>query len=102
MDDFGTGASASLNKTISDLMSFLGDYGPRPSPYDGGFREFLDQKISDVAVAAFKQGYKQAHRDCCDAYLQSSRFPASIVYEGRPRLAPHKIQFFTYESKVHI
>ena len=96
----GEGASQSLNLTISELMDFLGDHGPRPSSFDGQLRDFLHEKISDLAVRAFKAGYKQAHQDCVSEYRKGKGFPLVLFYDARPRLSPRKVQSFRFESRI--
>ena len=99
--DEATGAASSLNKTITELMDFLTDGRPRPSPYDRGLRDFCHELIAELAQRAYKQGYHKAHLDCWRAYNKSGKqFPKLIQTDGRPRLAPFKNSFFWSDSKV--
>jgi hypothetical protein len=78
--DNGAGASRSLNKTISEIMTFLEDDEARPKPAKGVLRPFLQKKIGDLAEYWFKRGVR---RGCIEAerqYHDLGTFPQKVIY----------------------
>jgi len=57
-DNAAAGASRSLNRTITAIMEFLDDEGDRPA---SGLREFLYDKLRDLAEKWYRRGFKRGH-----------------------------------------
>jgi hypothetical protein len=82
--DDARGASQSLNKTITEIMEFLGDDGQRAAP--GTLRPFLHEKVADLAEKWLKRGFK---RGCIEAKREfdvHGSFPKQITYKGNREL----------------
>jgi hypothetical protein len=53
------GSSATLNKIITEIMTFLKDNGPRPGGSGADLQAFLDEKIGDLVVYWFNRGFRR-------------------------------------------
>lgn len=60
MSEQAKGASKALNKTISAVMQHLEDDGDRPQ---SELREFLYEKLGDLAVYWYRRGFRRGHRE---------------------------------------
>jgi hypothetical protein len=69
--NYTAGASASLNKTITEIMRFLKDEGERPTD---GLRDFLREKLGDFAVKWYRRGFNRGHRET-DKRCREDRIP---------------------------
>ena len=57
------GASASLNKTISEITAFLNDRGRRPWGRGADLRDFLHEKLTDLAEKRYRRGFRRGHME---------------------------------------
>jgi hypothetical protein len=73
-----TGASKSLNKTITELMTFLEKAEKRPV---NGLREFLNEKITDLAVKWYRRGFNRGHREVAKQ-MGKGRVPRILRWEA--------------------
>ena len=84
--DGGAGASASLNKTITDIMSYMEDDGARPS---AGFRDFMNHKLADLAESWAQEGFYYGHCEANRAQREDGEIPATMTYDyGNTELFP--------------
>lgn len=58
--DLATGASKSLKKTIDEVMNFLGNQETQPT---SGLRDFLNEKLADLAERWYRRGFNRGHRE---------------------------------------
>lgn len=83
-------ASASLNKTITEIMEFLEDDGDRPS---ADFRPFLREKIADLGEHWFKRGFRRGHIESQKHFRETGEVPDKLRYSGDR-------EFFNGESRT--
>lgn len=76
--DFASGASASLKKTIDEVMAFLGQHGPQPPD---NLRDFLHERLNDLAVKWYRKGFNRGHRE---SHQQTARgkVPKILRYDA--------------------
>ncbi len=76
--DFAAGASASLKKTIDEVMAFLGQQGPQPPD---NLRDFLHERLNDLAIKWYRKGFNRGHRE---SHHQAARgkAPKSLSYDA--------------------
>jgi len=91
-DGFAAGASASLNKTIAAMESFLEHKGDRPAR---GLRDYLLAQLGDLAVKWYRHGFSRGHRES-DKQKRSGRIPRILRYDATR-------EFFTDDERtVHL
>lgn len=74
------GASASLNRTISEIMAFLGDQGRRPGGKGAKLREFLHEKLADLALKRYRRGFRRGHMESHKKFVETGVFPSELSY----------------------
>jgi hypothetical protein len=77
------GASASLNKTISEIMAFLNDRGRRPGGRGADLRDFLHEKLADLAVKRYRRGFRRGHIESHKRFVETGVFPNEIEFEAK-------------------
>jgi hypothetical protein len=95
--DFVQGCSMSLNKTISELMTFLGDGTARPR---GQLRGFLNEKLADFAKHWYTRGVKRGHRKSYKEFKATGAVPARLPYKGTRKLFGDKERQLRFTSKI--
>jgi len=91
-DEFAKGASASLNKTITAIMKFLGDEKIRPRQ---GLRDYLRDLLGDLAVRWYRRGFNRGHRES-GKQCKDGRVPHILRFDATR-------EFFTgAEKTVHL
>ncbi len=91
-DEFARGASASLNKTITAIMEFLGNEKDRPRH---GLRDCLQDLVGDLAVRWYRRGFNRGHRES-NKQCKDGRVPRILRYDATR-------EFFTGSEKtVHL
>ena len=76
--DHAAGASKSLNKTITEIMTFLGDDGDRT----GKLRPLLHEKLANLAEKWLKRGFRRGCIEARKEFRKSGSFPDKVVYDG--------------------
>lgn len=76
--DFAAGASASLNKTITALQTFLGDDDDRP---ERGLRDYLFAQLGDLAAKWYRHGFNRGHRETIKQ-TRHGRTPRTLRYDA--------------------
>ncbi|WP_460255566.1 hypothetical protein [Acidiphilium sp. MT5] len=66
-------------------MKHLADDGPRPGK---GLRQFLREKIGDLAETWFRKGFNRGHRESYAANEQGEGVPTTLEYECTRKLSP--------------
>lgn len=72
------GASKSLNKTIKEIMEFLGQkkkHQPRK-----GLRPFLREKLADLAEKRYRRGFRRGHMESHKKFVETGAFPSELSY----------------------
>jgi hypothetical protein len=72
------GASASLNKTISEIMKFLNSREPRPT---AALRVFLREKIGDLGERWYRRGFNRGHRES-RKQMRKGKVPRTLRYDA--------------------
>jgi hypothetical protein len=89
IDNFAAGASASLNKTITELRRFLQDQRRRPS---NGNRDYLYELIADYGESNYRRGFNRGHRETAKN-ARKGKVPKVLRYTKRR-------EFFAGEQRV--
>lgn len=79
--DFVKGASASLNKSIGELVDYL-DERRRPDTPTGALRQELHNHLTELAILWFRRGFRRGCMETHSAYISDGEFPAKVVYEA--------------------
>lgn len=90
--DFAAGASASLNKTITAMESFLEEKGNRPQR---GLRDYLLTQLGDLAVKWYRNGFNRGHRES-NKQSRRGRIPRILRYDATREF------FIDDERTVHL
>lgn len=96
-DDFKAGASASLNKTITEIREFLDDHGGRP---DADLRGFLRKKLADMSEKRYRRGFRRGHIQSYKKFLETGVFPKEIEFEAKREFFTRQRRRFRVTSKV--
>jgi hypothetical protein len=98
----GREATKSLNKTITDVMAHLNDNGWRPGRDDGGYRQFLYEKIRFLAERSYKKGFNRGHRVSYAECVETGSVPTTLNYESKKKkkLSPGKAKHIWAKSKI--
>jgi hypothetical protein len=91
--DSTSGASASLNRTITDIKEFLGDEGRRPGGRGASLRDFLHEKLADLAEKRYRRGFRRGHKESHKRFVATGVFPSELRYDAeREFFKGHKRQ----------
>ena len=77
------GRSESLNKTITEVMDFLGDAAARPGGWGAKLRPFLHQKLADLAEYWYKRGVRRGHMECHKEFNETGSLSRRLRYTGK-------------------
>lgn len=91
---FKAGASASLNKTITEIMTFLKHTHDRPNV---ALRSFLRDKLADFGEHWYKRGFSRGHIESRNV---ESRVPERLNTTVKRRLAPGRTRTVALKSKL--
>lgn len=81
--DLVTGRSESLNKTISEIMKFLRDGSGRPGGRGANLRDFLNEKLADLAEYWYKRGVRRGHMESHKEFKATGTLSARLRYKGK-------------------
>ena len=81
--DLVTGRSESLNKTISEIMNFLGDGTGRPGGIGANLRVFLHEKLADLAEYWYKRGVRRGHMESHKEFKATGALSERLRYKGK-------------------
>jgi hypothetical protein len=85
-EERAAGASASLNKTITELMEYMESTEARPN---ADFRKFMYEKIGDIAEWWAQEGFYWGHGMACWQLARQDEVPATLTMDyGDAQLAP--------------
>jgi hypothetical protein len=91
-NDFAAGASASLKKTANEVMAFLGHQDPPPT---ANLRDFLDEKLGDLAIKWYRKGFNRGHKES-HQHTAKGKVPKTLRHDATR-------QFFTGGKRtVHL
>jgi hypothetical protein len=97
-DSFESGASASLNKTITDLHAYITDPGSRNR---GDLRKSMNEMIADLVVEWTEYGFYLGHREAYRALRDNKEIPATLKYEERDwEVVPNCARNLELESRI--
>ena len=88
----------SLNRTITEIMDFLGDGSGRAAP--GDFRSFLNEKIGDLSERWYRRGFKRGHVQSHKAFTSDNVVPRTLTYECRRILFLGQKRKLVLKSKI--
>jgi hypothetical protein len=92
------GASQALHKTISELMDYLEQDPSRPR---AELRQFMREKIADVAEWWANEGFYWGHGTACSHWNKTGEVPASLELDyGNALLAPECERPLLLKSRV--
>jgi hypothetical protein len=76
-DEFKKGASASLNRTLTELFDYVDEPGPRNR---GDLRQSVNELIADLVVGWIRYGFYLGHKEAYREFRDSGEFPPTITY----------------------
>jgi hypothetical protein len=81
--DLVQGRSESLNKSISEIMKFLGDASRRPGGMGVDLRGFLHEKLADLAEYWYKHGVRRGHMESHKEFKATGALSGKLRYKGK-------------------
>ena len=97
-EERAAGASASLNKTITELMEYMENAEARPST---DLRQFMYDKIGDIAEWWAQEGFYWGHGMACWESFRQGEVPATLAVEyGKAQLAPGCERDLPLQSRI--
>ena len=94
------GRSESLNKTISEVMEFLGDGADRPGGFGAKLRPFLHEKLADLAEHWYKRGVRRGHIECHKEFKATGSLPRKLRYTGKRELFAGQNRSLRVSSRI--
>lgn len=73
------GASKANNRTITEIMEFLGKDGRRPRAQQ---RAFLRKMLADLGKHWYKRGFNRGHRQSLNQFQELGRVRSKLSYKG--------------------
>lgn len=73
------GASASLNKTIAELIAFT---GKQPKVSTASLRKKLHEMLAALAEQYMKRGFNRGHRESRKMFKATGNVASKLAYEG--------------------
>jgi hypothetical protein len=80
--DLVQGRSEALNKTISEIVKFLGDNAKRPGGIGVDLRAFLREKLADLAEYWYKRGVRRGRMQSYKEWKATGRLSRKFRYKG--------------------
>src|ERR1039458_10136482 len=81
--DLVQGRSESLNKSISEIMTFLGDDEKRPGGMGVMLRDFLHEKLADLSEYWYKRGVRRGHMESHKEFKATGALSVRLQYKGK-------------------
>jgi hypothetical protein len=81
--DLVQGRSESLNKSITEIMIFLGDEEKRPGGMGVKLREFLHEKLADLSEYWYKRGVRRGHMESHKEFRATGGLSTRLHYKGK-------------------
>lgn len=91
------GASKSLNKTITEIVDFLGDEVDRPSK---NLRAFLHDKMGDLAESWYRKGFNRGHRESYKVFTSEGEVPVRLEAKKKRTLSLNQKRHVSLKSKI--
>jgi hypothetical protein len=92
------GASASLNKTITEIVEFIGNDDEQTKGEK--LRTTLHQKIGDLAQMWYRRGFKRGHIESHKHFKASDTVPTKLEFECRRKLSPSQERDIVLKSEI--
>lgn len=92
------GASSSLNKTITELVKFIGKDDERPKGEK--LRSILHRKIGDLAEKWYRRGFKRGHIESRNHFKASDTVPTNLEFECCRKLSPFQERDIVLKSEI--
>jgi hypothetical protein len=80
-NDHAKGASKSLNKTITEIETFLKSKSQHPGPGQQ-LRPFLHEALADLAEKWLKRGFNRGHKESRRLFFAENKVPVTLRYKG--------------------
>jgi hypothetical protein len=80
--DLAQGRSEALNKTIGEIMNFLGDNAKRPGGTGADLRGFLREKLGDLGEYWYKRGVRRGRIESYDEWKTTGKLSKRFRYKG--------------------
>lgn len=81
-EDLARGRSEALNKTITEIMKFLGYNAKRPGGNGAKLRVFLHEKLADLAEHWYKRGVRRGHIQSYEEWKVGGSLSRKFRYKG--------------------
>lgn len=98
--DFVQGCSKSLNKTISEVATFLGHDAGRPGGRGTNLRDFLHEKLADLAEHWYKRGVRRGHMESHKEFKATGAVSAEFRYKGEREFFEGQARRVRVTSKI--
>jgi hypothetical protein len=98
--DDSTGASKSLNLTISEIMEFLGDNAKRPGGTGADLRAFLHEKIADFGKHWYKRGTRRGHMETYKTWKETGRVSRKFRFKTEREFFDGQMRRVRVTSKI--
>jgi len=91
------GATKSLNKTITEIMTHLGQSAARPP---AGLRDFLYEKIGDLSERWFRKGFNRGNTESHKEFKANGKVPRTLRFDCSRSLSPRQSRKISLESEI--
>jgi hypothetical protein len=89
-----------MNRTISEIMTFLSDQGRRPGGRGTDLRDFLHEKLADLAEKRYRRGFRRGHMESHKRFVDTGVFPTEIDFEAEREFFDGQNRWVRLTSKI--
>lgn len=79
--DLKRGRAESLNKSITEIMHFLGDDAERPGGVGSKLRPYLHEKLADLAEYWYRRGVRRGRMDSYKEWKRTGELTRKYSFE---------------------
>ena len=98
---FAAGASASINKTISEIEAIVGGKNlGHGSPKRAQLRAKLKNAVMRSSKSWYKKGFMRGHRESYHAHKLSGRVPRTLSVQVEREFIPNSPSIVSLKSKI--
>ena len=79
--DLAQGRAEALNKTITEIMDFLGDDEKRPGGFRAKLRPYLHEKLGDLAEHWYRRGVRRGRIESFKEWKKTGKLSKKFRFE---------------------
>lgn len=98
--DLSQGRSEALNKTISEIMKFLGDNAKRPGGTGADLRGFLREKLADLGEYWYKRGVRRGRMESYNEWKATGKLSRRFRCKGMREFFDGDYRHFRVTSRI--